>query len=85
MQEEILVQLRDVITRHLQIQVPDLLVETARIYEDLRIDSIAILQLLVYIEDAFDVSIPEEEIDPKAFTTIGSLVLFIQSLLKSKE
>ncbi|QMV43951.1 phosphopantetheine-binding protein [Cohnella cholangitidis] len=83
-QREILELLRNAITERLRIEVPDKLNESDRIYEDLNIDSIVVLQLLVYIEEIFEVSIPEEDVDPKVFKTIGSLGLFIQSLIRMK-
>lgn len=83
-QREILELLRNAITERLRIEVPDKLNESDRIYEDLNIDSIVVLQLLVYVEEIFEVSIPEEDVDPKVFKTIGSLGLFIQSLIRMK-
>lgn len=78
--ERILGQLREVIVENLELQVAEHLNETDRLYEDLNIDSIMVLQLMVYIEEAFDVSIPEEDVDPAVFQTIGSLISFIQVL-----
>jgi acyl carrier protein len=81
---EILGQLRNVIVENLEVQVAAQLNETDRLYEDLNIDSIMVLQLMVYIEEVFDVSIPEEDVDPSVFQSLGSLISFIQDLRKSK-
>ncbi|MFD0697443.1 phosphopantetheine-binding protein [Paenibacillus sp. GCM10027628] len=81
---EIIGQLRNLIVENLELAVPKQLSETDRIYEDLNIDSIMVLQLMVYIEETFHVSIPEEDVDPSVFQTLGSLVSFIQEL-KSKQ
>jgi acyl carrier protein len=81
---DILDCLRNVIADQLRMEVPTKLNESDRIYEDLNIDSIVVLQLLVYIEEVFEVSIPEEDVDPKVFKTIGALGLFVQSLLRMK-
>ncbi|MOA59706.1 acyl carrier protein [compost metagenome] len=51
-----------------------------RLNEDLRIDSIMIVQLIVYIELEMKLSVPDEMIDPRAFSTIGSLLEFMQGL-----
>ncbi|ETT46375.1 acyl carrier protein [Paenibacillus sp. FSL R7-269] len=39
-----------------------------------------VLQLVVYIEEVFNVTVPEEEMDPAVFQTVGSLVDFIHAL-----
>ncbi|MNT99013.1 acyl carrier protein [compost metagenome] len=38
------------------------------------------MQLLVWIEVEFGLSIPEEEVDPRVFQTVGSLLDFMESL-----
>lgn len=43
-----------------------------------------VLQLVVYIEEEFGVAVPEENVDPAAFATIGTLVDFIDQLQESK-
>lgn len=54
--------------------------DSMRLNEDLRIDSIMIVQLIVYIELEMKLSVPDEIIDPRAFSTIGSLLEFMQGL-----
>ena len=54
--------------------------ETHRLNEDLRIDSLMMLQLLVWIEAEFGLRIPEEEVDPRVFGTVGSLLDFMEGL-----
>lgn len=54
--------------------------DSMRLNEDLRIDSIMIVQLIVYIELEMKLSVPDEMIDPRAFFTIGSLLEFMQGL-----
>lgn len=73
-------QLRTIMAENMRIAVPQTLKETDRLFEDLNIDSIMLLQLVVYMEEFFNLSIPEEEIHPAAFQTVGSLVTFIESL-----
>jgi acyl carrier protein len=77
-------RLSEVIRQKLGISIPDRLLETDRLFEDLSIDSIMILQLIVYIEEAFGVQVPEEDVDPAAFQTVGSIVAFIQGLHQSQ-
>ncbi|TXK84624.1 acyl carrier protein [Paenibacillus sp. N3.4] len=60
--------------------VPERLQDSDRLYEDLNIDSIMVLQLVVYIEEVFHVVVPEVGVEPETFLTVGSLVEFIMSL-----
>ncbi|MBE7120901.1 petrobactin biosynthesis protein AsbD [Bacillus cereus] len=54
--------------------------ETMRLNQDLYIDSVMMLQLIVYIEMELKLCVPEDEIDPKAFLTVGSLLDFMEEL-----
>jgi len=80
---EIVEKLRILIVENLELPTVVSLNETDRLYEDISIDSIMVLQLMVYIEEGFAVEIPEEDVDPAVFQTIGSLVGFIQGLRAS--
>lgn len=51
-----------------------------RLKEDLRIDSIMIVQLIVFIELDLKLQVPDHEVDPRAFMTVGSLLDFMQGL-----
>ncbi|MDF2670571.1 MAG: phosphopantetheine attachment site family protein [Paenibacillus sp.] len=51
-----------------------------RLNEDLRIDSVMIVQLIVYIETELHLSVPDNEVDPRAFSTIGTLLDFMDTL-----
>ncbi|PZD95731.1 hypothetical protein DNH61_12760 [Paenibacillus sambharensis] len=54
--------------------------EELRLNEDLRLDSVMLLQLLVLIETRLGLQVPENEVDPGIFDTVGSLVDFMQEL-----
>jgi aryl carrier protein AsbD len=82
--EVVIERLSEVIKQKLEIALPDQLMESNRLFEDLNIDSIMVLQLIVYIEEAFGVQVPEEDVDPAAFQTVGLLIAFIQGLMQSK-
>ncbi|NQX61424.1 petrobactin biosynthesis protein AsbD [Paenibacillus qinlingensis] len=66
-------------TKLLLTQLP-ILEESHRLNEDLRIDSVMMMQLLVWIEVEFCLSIPEEEVDPRVFGTVGTLLDFMDRL-----
>ncbi|HDR7801430.1 petrobactin biosynthesis protein AsbD [Bacillus tropicus] len=54
--------------------------EKMRLNQDLYIDSVMMLQLIVYIEMDLKLCVPEDEVDPKAFLTVGSLLDFMEEL-----
>ncbi len=72
--------LRTMIVEELDVAAPDELNEEDKLYEDLNLDSIMVLQLAVYIEEYFAVVFPEEDVDPAVFATVGNLTDFIISL-----
>ncbi len=67
-------------SEQLELSLPDIIKVEDRLYEDLNVDSIMVLQLVVYIEEVFNVTVPEEEMDPAVFLTVGSIVDFIHAL-----
>jgi aryl carrier protein AsbD len=75
-------ELRTLLVENLELEVPEVLQETDRLYEYLEIDSIMVLQMQVYIEEVFHVTLPEEGTDADIFLTVGSLVDFIVTLLQ---
>ncbi|CAM3611875.1 phosphopantetheine-binding protein [Marinicrinis lubricantis] len=77
---EVLEKLKAMIVENLEHTLPDEVHESDRIYEDLGIDSIMVLQLVVYMEEEFHVEVPEEDVDPAVFETMGSLITFIEEL-----
>jgi acyl carrier protein len=58
---------------------------TMRLNQDLYIDSVMMLQLIVYIEMELKLCVPEDEVDPKAFLTVGSLLDFMEELKPLQE
>lgn len=81
--EQVMEELKALLEENLELELTKGLEESDRLYDDLHIDSIMVLQLIVYIEEVFQVSVPEDGIDPDTFLTVGSLVDFIQSLQAS--
>ena len=60
----------------LDANIDDMTMET-RIGEDLGADSLDVVELLMAIEEEFDVEIPDEDIE--ALKTIGDVVEYIQN------
>lgn len=82
--QEILDKIKTIITENLEHAIPEDAGEDARTFDDLNIDSIMMLQLIVYLEETFEVSVPDEEVDPANFETMGNLVYFVEQLLSAK-
>ncbi|MCR2807142.1 phosphopantetheine-binding protein [Paenibacillus soyae] len=51
-----------------------------RLNEDLAVDSIMIIQLIVFLEVDLRLQVPDEQVDPRTFATIGSLLDFMEQL-----
>lgn len=48
-------------------------------------NSIAIIRLIVFLEDEFEIAFAEEDLDIDNFSTIASIVHFIDNKLKEKQ
>ncbi|TYP70614.1 phosphopantetheine-binding protein [Paenibacillus methanolicus] len=83
--EQLRGRLAELMREKLELRLPQALEDTLRINEDLRIDSISLLQLIVHIEATLGLRVPEEEVDAKAFATVGSLLDFIGRLAPAAE
>lgn len=77
---EVTKELRALMADMMEVEIPAELKETDRIYDDLGIDSIMVMQLMVGMEETFNITVPEEEVDPANFSTVGNLVSFIEGL-----
>ena len=69
--EEALSALREVAVDVLSVE-PDDVVETARFKEDLDADSLDLVELVMGLEERFDISVPEEDLESVA--TVGQAV-----------
>lgn len=78
--EEQLKQLESIMKEKLKVEGLHVLQESMRLLDDLAIDSIMLLQLIVYIEEDMNLVVPAEEINPSVFKTVGSLLNFIEGL-----
>ena len=56
-----------------------LVVEGARLNEDLGADSLVAVEIVMALEDEFSISVPEEA--TKKIETVGDLVKLVQSLI----
>jgi acyl carrier protein len=68
---EALVTIKEVAVEVLSVD-PDLVTETARFKEDLDADSLDLFELVMGLEERFDIEVPEDDLE--GVTTIGQAV-----------
>jgi len=68
---EALDAIRDVAVEVLSVE-PDTVTETARFKEDLDADSLDLVELVMGLEERFDIEVPEEDLE--GVTTVGHAV-----------
>ena len=74
--DEVLAALREVAVEVLSVE-PDAVTEQARFKEDLDADSLDLVELVMGLEERFDVTIPEEDLEGVA--TVGQAVDLVLS------
>ncbi|MBO4693870.1 MAG: acyl carrier protein [Clostridia bacterium] len=67
--------IKTILSEQLEVK-PELITMETDIAEDLGADSLDVVELLMSIEDEFDVEIPDEKIE--SLKTVGSVVDYIQ-------
>ena len=79
--EEALSALREVAVDVLSVE-PDQVKEDARFKEDLDADSLDLVELVMGLEERFDIAVPEEDLEN--VTTVGQAVDLVMSKVASK-
>ena len=79
--EEVVVALREVAVEVLSVD-PDAVVEGARFKEDLDADSLDLVELVMGLEERFDISVPEEDLENVA--TVGQAVDLVIGKVEAK-
>jgi acyl carrier protein len=79
--EEVVVALREVAVDVLSVD-PDAVVEEARFKEDLDADSLDLVELVMGLEERFDISVPEEDLENVA--TVGQAVDLVIGKVEAK-
>ncbi|NMH74726.1 petrobactin biosynthesis protein AsbD [Bacillus sp. RO2] len=82
--EELYQAIYDILKHKLTIPTWKSFKESARLNEDLYMDSIMILQLILYVELDLGLSIPDDMLVPKDFHTVESLLNFLEKLSSDK-
>ncbi len=71
----VLEKVKDILAKQFEVEADTITAQTD-IAEDLGADSLDVVDVLMSLEDAFDVEIPDEEIEK--LTTVGALVSYIE-------
>jgi acyl carrier protein len=61
---------------------PDAVTEEARFKEDLDADSLDLVELVMALEEEFDITVPEEELE--GVTTVGQAVSLVSDKLSAR-
>ena len=80
--ESLFIKLRELIVDKLEVKESDVVPE-ATFRDDLGADSLAIVELVMNIEDRFGITIPDE--DAENLTTVGSAVQYIAKKLEEND
>ena len=78
--EELYQAVYDILKHKLNIPTWKYFEESARLNEDLYMDSIMILQLILHLELDIGINIPDDMLVPKDFHTVKSLLDFLEGL-----
>jgi acyl carrier protein len=79
--DEVVSALREVAVEVLSVE-PDQVVEEARFKEDLDADSLDLVELVMGLEERFDISVPEEDLENVG--TVGQAVDLVLAKLAAK-
>lgn len=80
--EEVLAKLKDIVMDRLNVEEEQIKPE-ASFVEDLGADSLDIVELIMGIEEEFDIEIPDE--DAEKLTTVGSAMNYVKNKLGVEE
>ena len=74
-------KIQELLSEQLNIDKATITRET-NIIDDLKADSLDVVEMLITLEDEFGISVPDE--DAKSLTTIGDLVMYVESKTEQK-
>jgi len=59
--------------------------ETTRIFEDLNLDSVSILEMLVALEGEFGIEVDPDALQPQDLETVGSVADYVEARISRPE
>jgi acyl carrier protein len=83
MAREIEKELRTYVGRHLDVKDLDKITRNAKLKKDLGADSLDSIEMIMEIEEMFDIDIPEDDADK--IKTFGALVDYVANHYKEKD
>ena len=72
--------IKEIVSRQLDVDIAEV-TNKSRFFEDLGADSMAILELMLALEDQFEIDIPDE--DTEQIATVGDAVRYIRGHVDS--
>ena len=78
---ELLDAIRDIAVNILSVE-PDQVTENARFQEDLDADSLDLVEFVMALEDEFDITVPEDELE--GVTTVGQAISLVNDKLSAR-
>jgi acyl carrier protein len=76
MAEGVLEKVRDIVVDELSVD-PDQVTEDATFVDDLGADSLDVVELVMRLEEEFDIEIPDD--DAEKITTVGEAIKYIEA------
>ena len=70
-------KIKEIIVEQLEIEDVGTIKETTSLINDLEVDSLDIVEIIIAIEEEFDVEIPDEEAEE--FSNIGDILSFVDA------
>ena len=77
---EILAKLKELVIEVTQLKIaPEAISDTANLFNDCGLDSTSVVDLVVGLEQNFDISVDDDELDVKLFQDLSKLAKFVEA------
>ena len=77
---EILAKLKELVIEVTQLKIaPEAISDTANLFNDCGLDSTSVVDLVVGLEQNFDISVDDDELDVKLFQDLSKLAEFVEA------
>ena len=84
--QEVLSQLKELILEVTQMKItPEQIADNANLFNDCGLDSTSVVDLIVGIEQKFDIGIDDDELDVKLFQNLSVLAAFVEEKIESNQ
>jgi acyl carrier protein len=77
---EILTKLKELVIEVTQLKIaPEAISDTANLFNDCGLDSTSVVDLVVGLEQNFDITVDDDELDVKLFQDLSKLAEFVEA------